>query len=165
LFNILRPSLFKQDRPGAGQQCSDCDTSTNLGASTLIAVILFPVNELSMNFAPQRVDHGYLEVLIVAEALITEVPGNFSAILDCFCLCLELQTISLCGTPSFMPKKNFCIVITSVRQSGAAAFVPNVPHLEDHSRPSRPPRRDIAARRQRFCHNVSVLRLMRPSTD
>src|ERR1700722_18901700 len=63
--------------------------------STLIAVIFFPVNELSMNFAPQRVDHGYLEVLIVAEALVAEVPGNFSAILDCFCLCFELDPDSV----------------------------------------------------------------------
>src|ERR1700688_2289378 len=48
-----------------------------------------------MNFAPQRVDHGYLEVLIVAEALVAEVPGNFSAILDCFRLCFELDPDSI----------------------------------------------------------------------
>jgi hypothetical protein len=65
----------------------------------LIAVIHFPVNELSMNFAPQRVDHGYLEVLIVAEALVAEVPGNFSAILDCFRLCFELD-------PDFIPMRD-----------------------------------------------------------
>jgi len=72
-------------------QCSDYDTSTNVGAAVLIAAIFYPVNELSMNFAPQRVDHGYLEILIVAEALVAEVSGNFSAMLDCFCLCCELH--------------------------------------------------------------------------
>jgi hypothetical protein len=58
-------------------------------------VIYFPVHELSMNFAPQRVDHGYFKVLIVAEALVAEVSGNFSAILDCFCLCFELDPDSI----------------------------------------------------------------------
>src|ERR1039457_6695595 len=42
----------------------------------------FPVNELPMNFAPQRVDHGYLKVLVVTEALVAEVLGHHPAVLD-----------------------------------------------------------------------------------
>jgi hypothetical protein len=68
---------------------------TSVGASTLIAVIRFPVHELSMNFAPQRVDHGYLKVLIVAKALVAEVSGNFSTILDGFRLRFELDPDSI----------------------------------------------------------------------
>jgi hypothetical protein len=64
---------------------------TNAVASTLIAVILLPVNELAMNFPPQRIDHGYLEVLVIAEALVAEVLGNFSAMPNSFRICLELD--------------------------------------------------------------------------
>jgi hypothetical protein len=52
---------------------------------------LSPVNELSMNLTSQGVDDGYLKVLIVAEALVAEVLGNFSAMPNRFCLCLEFD--------------------------------------------------------------------------
>jgi hypothetical protein len=85
----------------------------------LIPVIFFPVNELSMNFAPERVDHGYLKVLIVAEALVAEVPGNFSRQYSIASACVlnPIPTLSLCGTPSF-------IVIISAHQSGVSGLVP-----------------------------------------
>jgi len=35
--------------------------------------------------------HRYLKVLVVAEALVAEVLGNFSAMPNCFCICLELD--------------------------------------------------------------------------
>jgi hypothetical protein len=44
-----------------------------------------------MYFAPKRIDHRYLEVLIVAEALVAEVLGNFSAMLNRLGICLEFD--------------------------------------------------------------------------
>src|ERR1017187_8049025 len=60
-----------------------------LGAA-LVAAILLAVDILSMNLAPQLVDHEYLQVLVVAQALIAEVPDNLVAVLDCLFLCFEL---------------------------------------------------------------------------
>jgi hypothetical protein len=40
------------------------------------------MNELAMYFAPRRVDDGYLEVLIVAQASIPKVLGQNSAMCD-----------------------------------------------------------------------------------
>ena len=94
--------------------------------STLIAVIFFPVNELSMNFAPQRVDHGYFKVLIVAEALAAEVPDNFPAVLNCFGLCIELG-------PDYIPVRDAIFHIEEKllhrcylrrHQSAVSVFVP-----------------------------------------
>jgi hypothetical protein len=79
-----------------------------------------------MNFPPQHVDNGYLKVLIVAEALVAEMSSNFFAILDCFCLCFELDPnyISMLDA-ILLSKKNFCIVITYAHQSGVSALVPS----------------------------------------
>jgi hypothetical protein len=52
---------------------------------------LSSVNELSMNLTSQGVDDGYLKVLIVAETLVAEVLGNFFAMPNRFCLCLEFD--------------------------------------------------------------------------
>jgi hypothetical protein len=49
------------------------------------------VNKLAVNLSPKRVDHGYLKVLIVAEALVSEVLGNFFAMPDRFCIRLEFD--------------------------------------------------------------------------
>jgi hypothetical protein len=54
-----------------------------------------PVNELAMNFASQRINDGYLKVLVVAEALIAEVLGKRSAVLDRFNVAVELNTNSV----------------------------------------------------------------------
>ena len=65
---------------------------------------LFPMNELAIDFPSSRVDDGYLEVLIVAQALVTEQCAIASR--------LPLKSIpilSLNGTPSFISKKNFRI--------------------------------------------------------
>jgi hypothetical protein len=50
------------------------------------------VNKLAVNLPPKRVDHGYLKVLIVAEALVSEALGNFFAMPDRFCICLEFDS-------------------------------------------------------------------------
>jgi hypothetical protein len=49
------------------------------------------VNELAMNFPSERIDHGYLEVLVVAEALVAEVLGEHPAVLDRFNVGVELN--------------------------------------------------------------------------
>jgi hypothetical protein len=110
-----------------GTKASVAQFSTFQHNRRLIAVILLPVNELAMNFPPQRVDDGYLKVLVVAEALVAEVLGNFSAMPNRFCICFELDPncISM-RTPSFISKKNFCIAIPLTHQSGVSGFVPNV---------------------------------------
>jgi hypothetical protein len=74
-----------------GTKASVAQFSTFQHNRRLIAVILLPVNELAMNFPPQRVDDGYLKVLVVAEALVAEVLGNFSAMPNRFCICFELD--------------------------------------------------------------------------
>jgi hypothetical protein len=53
--------------------------------------VLLPVNELAINLSPKRIDHRYLKVLVVAEALVAEVLGNFFAMPDRFGICLELD--------------------------------------------------------------------------
>jgi hypothetical protein len=52
----------------------------------------FPVDELAMNFPSPRIDHGYLEVLVVTQALVTEMLGKRSAVLDCFNVGVELDS-------------------------------------------------------------------------
>jgi hypothetical protein len=56
-----------------------------------MAVILLPVNELAINLSAKRIYHRYLKILVVAEALVTEVLGNFFAMPDRFRICLELD--------------------------------------------------------------------------
>jgi hypothetical protein len=50
------------------------------------------VNELAMNFPSQRIDHGYLKVLVVAETLVAEVPGEHAAVFDRFNVVVELNS-------------------------------------------------------------------------
>ena len=45
-----------------------------------------------MNFPSQRIDHGYLKVLVVAETLGAEVLGEHSAVLDRFNVSIELNS-------------------------------------------------------------------------
>jgi hypothetical protein len=52
---------------------------------------LFPVNELAMNLAPERIHHGYLEVLIVAQAFVAEVLCKFCAMRNRIGICVELN--------------------------------------------------------------------------
>src|SRR5580704_90180 len=111
-------------RPGAGEQCNhrgDRQTPAHLPLTTAI-----PVDELSMNFASQRIDHRYLKVLIVAEALVTEVPDNFSAVLNGFGLCIELG-------PDYIPVRDAIFHIEEKllhrcylwrHQSAVSVFVP-----------------------------------------
>jgi hypothetical protein len=84
LVNIAQ--LSKKARKGTSGGDTVADT-----INSHVPVPSLAVNELAMNLASQRVDHGYLKVLIVAEALVAEVPGNFSAMSNRFCICLELD--------------------------------------------------------------------------
>jgi hypothetical protein len=47
------------------------------------------VNEPAMNLTPQRIYHGYLEVLIVAQAFVTEVTREFYAMRNRIGICIE----------------------------------------------------------------------------
>ena len=50
------------------------------------------VDELTMNFPAQRVDDGDLQLLIVGEAIVTEVLRQHVAVLDCFQAGVELNS-------------------------------------------------------------------------
>jgi hypothetical protein len=52
---------------------------------------LFPVNEPAMDLAPKRSYHGDLEVLIVAQAFVTEVLRDFFAMCNRIGICIELS--------------------------------------------------------------------------
>jgi len=69
------------------------------------------VNELAMNFASQRVDDGYLKVLIVAEAVVAK--STLECAIASTLLSNSIPMRSRIGTPSFISKKNVCIAITS----------------------------------------------------
>jgi predicted anti-sigma-YlaC factor YlaD len=56
------------------------------------AVGRIPVNELAMNFASQRVDDGYLKVLVVAEAVVAKVLRKHPGVRDCFNVAVELNS-------------------------------------------------------------------------
>jgi hypothetical protein len=72
------------------------------GAATGLAMVVtlffdravgrIPVNELAMNFASQRVDDGYLKVLIVAEAFVAKVLRKHPGVLDRFNVGVELNS-------------------------------------------------------------------------
>jgi hypothetical protein len=51
-----------------------------------------PVNELAMNFASQRIDDGYLKILIVAQALVAKMLREHPAVLDRFNVGVELNS-------------------------------------------------------------------------
>src|ERR1700677_1443294 len=52
---------------------------------------LFPVNKLAMDFAPERVDDGYLEVLIVAQTAVTEMLRKRFAVCDSLEIVIEVD--------------------------------------------------------------------------
>jgi hypothetical protein len=60
--------------------------------SDVSEVPLPSVNELSMNFASQRVDHGYLKVLIVGKALFVKALCEVSAMRNRIGVGLEIQS-------------------------------------------------------------------------
>ena len=104
------------------------------GVPASIAVIRLPVDEFSMNLASQRVDHGYLQILVVAEALAAEVPDNFLAVRDRFRLCLELGPDDISVRDAvFHIEEEFLHRITSADQSGVPTFVPGAVTLKPAS--------------------------------
>jgi hypothetical protein len=64
------------------------------------------MNELAVNLAAKRVDHGYLQFLVVSQAAVAHVLRKlFASALPAN----SMPTRSRIGTPSFISKKNFCI--------------------------------------------------------
>jgi hypothetical protein len=93
----------------------------------LIAVILLPVNELAINLSPKRIYHRYLKVLVVAEALVAEVLGNFFAMPNRFCICLELDPNYISMRDAILHvEEKLLHAITSEDQSDVSGLVPNV---------------------------------------
>jgi hypothetical protein len=72
-------------------------------------ILLPPVSRWTNSIISRPcVDHGYLKVLVVTQALVAEMLGKYSAVLDCFNVGVELDSIrSRSGTPSFISKKMF----------------------------------------------------------
>jgi hypothetical protein len=87
----------------SGRFCSPASSPDSEGRTTAIGdpnradlkLGLFPVNEPAMNLAPERIHHGYLEVLIVAQAFVTEVLCDFLAMRDRIGICVELNPNSV----------------------------------------------------------------------
>jgi hypothetical protein len=52
---------------------------------------LFPVNELAIDFPSSRVDDGYFKVLIVAQALVTEMLRKLLAVCDSLKIAVEVD--------------------------------------------------------------------------
>jgi hypothetical protein len=68
------------------------------------------VNELAMNLTAERVDHGYLQFLVVSQAAVADMLCKLFAVFDCLGVAREFN--SRIGTPSFMSKKNVCMAIS-----------------------------------------------------
>jgi hypothetical protein len=49
------------------------------------------MNELTMDFPSERVDNGYLKVLIVAQAVVAEMLSKLSAVRDSLKIAFEVQ--------------------------------------------------------------------------
>jgi hypothetical protein len=57
----------------------------------MILIRLFPVNELAMDFPSSRVDHGYLKVMIVAQAVVPEMLRKLLAMRDSLKIAVEVD--------------------------------------------------------------------------
>jgi hypothetical protein len=81
-----------------------------------------------MNFASQRVDHGYLKVLIIGKAVIVKVLSEGSAMCNRFCICVELDPnpVSHWNAVFQIEEKCLHLPIPLRDQSGVSALVPNV---------------------------------------
>jgi hypothetical protein len=72
------------------------------------------VDELAMNFPFLRVDHGYLKVLVVTQALVAEMLGKHSAVLDGFNVGVELDSNPVSQRNAILHiEEKCCIAVTS----------------------------------------------------
>jgi hypothetical protein len=65
--------------------------SIRANSSTAILIRSCPVNELAMDFPADRVDNGYLEILIVAQAVVAEMLRKFFAVRDSLKIAVEVD--------------------------------------------------------------------------
>jgi hypothetical protein len=70
------------------------------------------VNKLAINLATDRVDYGYFQLQIVAQAIVTEVLRQFLAINDRFSIALELNA-EIRSTTVNAPRSTAWIVPTA----------------------------------------------------
>jgi hypothetical protein len=69
-------------------------TSSGIGSGTLILptdAALLPMNELAVNLSAKRVDHGYLQFLVVSQAAIAHVLCKLFAVLNRLSVARELN--------------------------------------------------------------------------
>jgi hypothetical protein len=57
----------------------------------MILIRLFPVNELAIDFPSSRVDHGYLKVMMLAQAVVAEMPRKLFAVRDSLKIAVEVD--------------------------------------------------------------------------
>jgi hypothetical protein len=88
------------------------------------------VNEFAIYLAPKRIDHCYFEVLIVTEALVAKVLGNFPAMPNRFGVCVELDShrISMRDAIFQIEEKLLHCCRLWGNQSGVPGFVPSEHH-------------------------------------
>ena len=81
------------------------------------------VNKLAMDLSSAVVDNQYFKVLIVPKAVIAEVLRDLVAMFDRFSIRVELKADAVSiGTPSFISKKNFCMVDPRFRNRGTTGL-------------------------------------------
>jgi hypothetical protein len=61
-------------------------------AANSSAKAFVPVDKLAMDLTSQRIDHGYLKVLIVGKALVVKVLSDHSTMRNRLCVCVELNS-------------------------------------------------------------------------
>ncbi|ABE61999.1 hypothetical protein Nham_1154 [Nitrobacter hamburgensis X14] len=70
------------------------------------------MNKLTMNFTPKFVDDRYLKVIILARAIVAEVPSEFFAALDGFRVAFEVDPDLISHRNAILHvEKNFRIAI------------------------------------------------------
>jgi hypothetical protein len=83
------------------------------GTSGVVQAMIIPVNELAMNLASEVVNDRYFKVLIVAQAVVAKFLCNDAAVGNRFGVGIKINPdpVSHRGTPPFISKKNFCIIV------------------------------------------------------
>jgi hypothetical protein len=92
----------------------------------MILIRLFPVNELAIDFPSSRVDHGYLKVMMLAQAVVAEMPRKLFAVRDSLKIAVEVDPDPISKRDAiFHIKKEFrhCRYLKSISAIGDHARV------------------------------------------
>jgi hypothetical protein len=92
--------------------------SRKANSRTVILMRLCPVNKLAMDFPAERVDNGYLKILIVAQAVVAEMLRKLFAVRDSFKISAEVDPDPVSERDAiFHIKKELLHCLTSNRSS------------------------------------------------